>query len=141
MRTRIGSIVSAVALLCVSGPDAGGDVGRGAESAGTAEGAGTETLFVLHYSTGPAWIQDRPFLDQSYAAEHSRNLSRLRDEGMILVGARYADRGMLVLRAVDEAVVREQIEMDPMVAESVFVYDVYPLSVFYEGCVERPELD
>jgi uncharacterized protein YciI len=92
-------------------------------------------LFVIHFSTGPAWLADKPFNEQPHSREHSQNLARLRSEGMLLLGARYADKGMVVLRAANETAARAEIEKDPTVRTKVFVYDIAPFAPFYEGCV------
>lgn len=92
-------------------------------------------LFIVHFSTGPAWEAERPFHEQPYAAEHSRNLRHLREAGDLLLGARYADQGMIVLRAADEAAARALVERDPAVRAEVFQYRIDRFHPFYGGCV------
>ena len=51
------------------------------------------------------------------------------------MGARYADKGMIVLRAASEAAARAEIEADPGVVAGIFTFDVNELRVFYPGMV------
>ncbi|HUP48637.1 MAG TPA: hypothetical protein VNA04_07590 [Thermoanaerobaculia bacterium] len=95
------------------------------------------SLYIVHFSTGPAWKADTPFPRQQHAQEHSRNLRRLRDEETLLLGARYADKGMIILRSPSEAQARAEIESDPAVQAGVFTYELARLSPFFEGCVTR----
>jgi hypothetical protein len=43
-----------------------------------------------------------PAHEQSWFREHSANLRRLREDGSLVLGARYADKGLVVLSAVSE---------------------------------------
>jgi uncharacterized protein YciI len=97
-----------------------------------------ERLFVIQFTTGPGWLPDKPFQDQPMAAEHSRNLRRLREQGVLVMGARYGATGMIVLRASSEAAARAEIEKDPTIARRVFTYTVDEFKPFYGGCVEVP---
>ena len=99
------------------------------------ETASESKLYIVHFTTGPAWKQDRPFAEQEGANEHSRNMQRLRREGKILFGARYADKGMVILRVASEKEAREEIERDPAMSSGVFRYEIAELHPFYEGCV------
>ena len=92
-------------------------------------------LFIVHFSTGPAWDAAKSFNEQQHAQGHSQNLARLRREGALLIGARFADKGMIVLRSASEAAARAEIDKDPTVQARVFIYDIAPFQPFYEGCV------
>lgn len=92
-------------------------------------------LFIVHFTTGPAWRADVPFQQQHHAGAHSENLKRLREEGALLLGARYADKGVIILRAATEQEARARIERDPAVEAGVFVYDLAPFHPFYDGYV------
>ena len=45
-------------------------------------------LFIVELTTGPGWLADKPFQQQPHATDHSANLRRLRETGMLLLGAR-----------------------------------------------------
>lgn len=108
-------------------------------AASASGGAGiVERLFMIQFTTGPGWLAGKPFQDQPMAAEHSQNLRRLRELGMVVMGARYGSTGMIVLRASSEAAARSEIEKDPTIARGVFIYTVDELKPFYGGCVEVP---
>jgi hypothetical protein len=57
----------------------------------------------------------------------------LREAGSIAIGARYADVGLVVVTAKDEAEVRRLFEADPSVAGGTFPLDVHPFHAFSRG--------
>jgi uncharacterized protein YciI len=95
--------------------------------------AAQEKLFIVHFTTGPAWDPAKPPQEQAHFREHSANLNRLRREGLLLIGARYGDKGMIVLRAADEAAVHAQLQQDPSVAAGTFAAQVDPFRTFMHG--------
>jgi len=88
-------------------------------------------LFVIHFETGPSWNKSQAPADQPSFREHSVNLNRLRKDGVIAVGARYGDVGMIVLKARSLDAARAIVEADPGVRSGIFTYRIAPLSVFY----------
>ncbi len=98
--------------------------------------AATDPLFAVELRTGPQWDASRKPHEQAHFREHSANLKSMRDAGHVKVGARYADKGFLVVAAPSEAAVRALMDADPSVQAQVFAYDVHPFAVFYPGCVE-----
>jgi uncharacterized protein YciI len=91
--------------------------------------------FIAIYTLGPAWQSGKPAHEQAYFKEHSANLQKLRAEKKILLGARYSDKGMIILSATDEKEARARLESDPMVANKVFNLELYPFHPFYKGCL------
>ena len=89
--------------------------------------------FAVEFRTGPAWVADKPPPEQAQFREHSANLRRLREAGLLILGARIAERGFIVLAAADEASARAEIERDPAVQAGVFVFTLHPMAVFYGG--------
>lgn len=98
-------------------------------------------LYIVHFSTGPAWEADVPFPEQQHAQEHSRNLGRLREAGTLLFGGRYGDTGMIVLRTTSEAQARAEIESDPAVQDGVFGFEIAQLTPFFDGCITRSAVE
>lgn len=92
-------------------------------------------LFIVHFTTGPAWVEGKPFGEQQHARDHSANLQRLRTNGSILIGARYADTGMVILRAESEERAKAEIDQDPAVKAGIFKYTLDAFRPFYDGCV------
>lgn len=92
-------------------------------------------LFIVHFTTGPAWVEGKPFGEQLHARDHSANLQRLRGLGTILIGARYAETGMVILRSESEESARAEIDQDPAVHAGIFKYTLAELRPFYNGCV------
>lgn len=100
--------------------------------------ASAEKLFVVHFTTGAAWDAAKPPPQQKFFAEHSANLARLRREGRLLLGARYGDKGMIVLRADDEAAVHTQLASDPSIAAGTFAAQVDAFRPFMHGSTNYP---
>ncbi|MBB5205606.1 uncharacterized protein YciI [Inhella inkyongensis] len=94
--------------------------------------------FAVEFRTGPAWVADKPPPEQPAFREHSANLQRLRKAGLLVLGARIAERGFIVLAAVDEAAARAEIDADPGVRAGSFVYTLSPMAVFYGGSLSTP---
>ena len=55
-----------------------------------------------------------------------------------MIGARYADVGLIVVSAASEADARKIFEVDPSVVAGTFAVDVHRFSVFYSGFVGTP---
>ena len=95
-----------------------------------------DRLFLVEFTTGTAWVPDKPFGEQLHAAEHSANLRRLREAGILVLGARHGAKGMVVVRSSSESAARSEIERDLAVAAGVFAYTVEELRPFYDGCID-----
>jgi uncharacterized protein YciI len=100
---------------------------------------GTTKLFAIEFRTGPKWDATKQPHEQAHFREHSANLKRVRDAGSLLLGARYSDKGFLVVAAETETAARALIEADPSVQNQVFAYELFPFQVFYSGCVQAPK--
>jgi uncharacterized protein YciI len=96
-------------------------------------------LFAVEIKVGPKWDAAKPAHEQALFREHSANLRELREAGSLVLGARYSDKGLLVLRAPSLADARAMMDRDPSIVAGVFGYDIHPLNVFYPGTVQsRP---
>ena len=87
--------------------------------------------FVVHFETGPGWDNAKPPAEQNGFREHSANLNRLRQSGVITFGARYEDYGMIFIKAASLDAATSIVASDPGVESEIFVYRIAPLSVFY----------
>ena len=96
--------------------------------------------FIAIFSLGSAWQKDKAAHEQPYFKDHSANLRKWREEKKIVIGARYADKGMIILSARDEAEARAWLASDPMVVNKVFNLEIYPFNPFYTGCIEKSKL-
>jgi hypothetical protein len=103
---------------------------------GVRAGAQAPKLFAVELTRGPAWDAAKPANEQPGFAEHSANIRRLTDTQALVIGARYGDKGLLVVTAPDEAGARGHFSADPMVARDVFRADVHPFSTFKHGCTD-----
>jgi len=90
-------------------------------------------LYAVRLSTGPAWEAAKAPNDQAGMKEHSANIARLRRAGTLVLGARFGELGLLVLRLPDEAAVRAQLAPDPTVAGGVFKVQIDVFSPFAHG--------
>lgn len=90
-------------------------------------------LFAVRLTKGPAWDGAKPPHEQAGMREHSANIARLRREGLLVLGARFGEVGLLVLRLPDEAAVRTQLAPDPAVAGGIFQAQVDLFSPFAHG--------
>lgn len=94
-----------------------------------------ELLFAVEFRTGPRWDHAKPAHEQAHFREHSANLKKLRDGGHLLLGARYSDKGFLVMTGTSAAAVKELLDADPAVQNQTFAFDLHDFRVFYAGCV------
>jgi len=100
--------------------------------------APTDSLYIVTYTTGSAWDSVKAPQEQRYFAEHSRNLAALRKTGIIKMGARYAEKGIIIIAAPSGKVAYELIHADEAVANHLFNADIQKFNVFYDGCITKP---
>ena len=103
-----------------------------------AQDALPDSVYAVTYLTGKAWDMAKAPQDQPYFKEHSAHLSKLRKEGIIQVGMRFAEKGLIIIKSSSLSKARELINQDLAVIHQLFQVDVQKLNVFYEGCLERP---
>jgi uncharacterized protein YciI len=89
------------------------------------------SLFIVHFEVGPKWDASLDTAEQPSFREHSANLNRLREEGVIVFGARYNEFGVVFLRVDSLAAAAAIVDADPGVRSGMFAYKLAPLSVFY----------
>jgi uncharacterized protein YciI len=97
--------------------------------------AAPESLYAVEFTIGPAWDKSKSPGEQTHFREHSGNLKRLREQGVLLLGARYSDKGFIVVRARSEQDARAMIQQDPSVQGGVFKFELHEFNVFYPGAV------
>jgi len=88
-------------------------------------------LYALRFTTGPAWDASKPAQEQKFFAEHSAGLARLRREGVVALGGRFADTGLIVVRAASAEEARALVAGDPSVGAGVFKVAVDEMWLFY----------
>lgn len=101
------------------------------------QAASPDSLYIVTYTTGPAWDQAKSPNNQLYFSEHSKHLSALRKNGTIKLGARAGDTGLIVFTSKTLAEAKEIINNDIAIVNGLFVTDIQKFNVFYPGCVER----
>lgn len=120
-------LLSAVILILLLPPIASA---AGDQSPPPAAGSG---LYLVEFTTGPGWRAEVPPPEQTGFREHSANLQRLRTSGLLLFGARYGDKGVILLRLPDEAAVHAELAADPAIRAGVFNAAVHEFRPFYPG--------
>jgi uncharacterized protein YciI len=92
-------------------------------------------VYALVFRTGPAWDKAKAPGEQPFFAEHSKNLRDLRSEGRLVMGGRFSDVGLVLVRAatLDEA--RALLDRDPSVKNGTFQAEAHPFRAFMPGCV------
>ena len=93
-------------------------------------------LYAIEIRVGAAWDSTKPPGEQAYFREHSANLKRLRDEGRLVLGARYSDKGLVVVRAASDQEAHAMMAEDPSIRAKVFAYELHTFNVFYGGTVQ-----
>jgi uncharacterized protein YciI len=126
------------ACLALSGAVVAQPVTPAAAPEPAAAAANASLLFAVEIKTGPAWDAAKPPQDQAHFREHSANLRRLREQGALLMGARYADKGLVVLRAASESEAHALLKDDPSFQAGVFKYELHEFRVFYSGTLAAP---
>lgn len=90
-------------------------------------------LWAVRLTTGPAWDSAKSPNEQPGMKEHGANIARMRREGHVVLGARFGEVGLIVLRVPDEAAVQAQFAPDPTIATGVFKLQVDVFSPFAHG--------
>jgi uncharacterized protein YciI len=106
-----------------------------AQAATELEAPVQKNLYAVEIKTGPAWDASKATHEQIHFREHSANLKNLRDQGKLVLGARYGDRGLIVVESPTEAEARAMFDQDPSIAAKVFAYTLFDFNVFYGGSV------
>src|SRR5688572_25821196 len=78
--------------------------------------APAKQYFIAIFSRGTAWEDAKPANEQIGFKEHSENLRRLRAEKRIAIGARYGDKGMVIVEATSEDDARSLVAPAVMVS-------------------------
>jgi uncharacterized protein YciI len=94
-------------------------------------------LFVMMYTTGPGWDPALPPAQQPHFAQHSANLTRLRQDGRIVMGGRFGQWGLILVRAADEASAQALFAADSALVAGTFRGELQRWSTIYEGSVTR----
>jgi hypothetical protein len=102
-------------------------------------GQARDSLYAVTYTVGPLWDMNKGPNEQQYFKEHSARLGELRKDGVIKAGARFGEKGLIVITATSLNAAKEIIVADVAVINKLFNAEVEKLNVFYDGCLERPK--
>lgn len=123
--------------LLVAGTLLGAGVSRSGTTSALSAQQAVDSLWAVRFTTGPGWQAEIAPGAQVGFASHSRNLTRLRNEGRILMGGRYGEVGLILIRAASAAEVHTMLAPDSSVAAGVFKADVSAWRTIYDGAVPR----
>ena len=104
---------------------------------GNAQEIKKDSLFMVSYVTGPSWDLTKPPNAQPHFEAHSKHLSTLRKNGVIVFGARAGEEGIIIFSASTFEAAQELINNDVAVMNGLFKTDIQKLNVFYSGCIEK----
>jgi hypothetical protein len=62
-----------------------------------------DSLYVIIYSKGPSWDNTKSPNEQLSFTEHAGFMGKLRKDGFTKVGARYSDKGMIIIGGINES--------------------------------------
>jgi len=93
-----------------------------------------DPVFAVTFRTGPGWDAAKPPGEQLHFADHSRNLRQLRADGQILLGGRFGEVGLVLLRAKSEEEARGLVERDLAIQAGTFEAEIHRWSPFMAGC-------
>ena len=101
-----------------------------------AQAAPPANLYAVEIRIGPAWDSAKQPQEQAYFGEHSANLRRLREQGSLVMGARYSDKGLVILQAATAQEAHAMMQVDASIQHRVFAYELNDFNVFYGGSVQ-----
>jgi predicted enzyme related to lactoylglutathione lyase/uncharacterized protein YciI len=90
------------------------------------------SLYMVEYSKGSKWDEKKEFEEQKHSQQHSMHLQKLRKEGIIHFGGRYADKGIIFIAAMSLENAKQIVNSDSAVIGKIFNASVNDLDVFYE---------
>ena len=128
-------VVILVFAAAVAWPTRGVQAVDQGQPQGPAAASADSPVFAVEITTGPKWDTSKPADQQPHFREHSANLRQLREQGVLVLGARYSEKGFLILAAPSVEAARAMLDRDPSIAAGVFSYEVHEMSVFYPGTV------
>ena len=99
--------------------------------------APADTVYAVTIRTGPAWDQSKPSNEQIHFRTHSQNLFKLKQEGRIVLGGRYGDVGLFLVRAANEAEARGLFAADSSLTRGVFRAEFQVWRTIFDGAVTR----
>src|SRR5687767_8909319 len=82
-------------VVCVLGAFLAMPVANGQDSSSVPAAEQQVNLYAVEIKTGSAWDSSKRPNEQLYFREHSANLKRLHDQGTLVLGARYSDKGLV----------------------------------------------
>ena len=94
------------------------------------------SLFAMVYTTGKNWDHGKKAHEQAYFMAHSKHLKTLREEGKIVMGGRYDDKGFMLLRAKTLAEAKLITQRDSSILYHTFQVSVHSFDSFYPGYVD-----
>lgn len=91
----------------------------------------------LVFTTGPGWDAKVSPGAQRHFGNHSANLRRLREAGVIVAGGRFGAYGLILVRAPSRDSALAMLAPDSSIAVGTFKVEVEPWLTIYEGAITR----
>jgi hypothetical protein len=99
----------------------------------------TDSLYIITYTVGKAWDQSKKPNEQSYFKEHSALMGKLMKDGITKFGARYSDKGMIIISVASLQAAKEIILNDVAVINNLFIADIQKLNIFFNSYTAKPK--
>ena len=87
--------------------------------------------FIVHLETGKEWNSNLSPTEQKEFKNHSENMKLLREKGIIKLGARYGEFGLLIIESESKSSAIKILEADPGIKAGIFKFRIEPISIFY----------
>ncbi|WP_420603736.1 YciI family protein [Flagellimonas sp.] len=100
------------------------------------ESTDQKSHFIALYTIGEGWDVEKKPHEQEYFKEHSSFLSKMRKEEKIVMGARYADTGMIIVLADNLEAAKNMLNQDVALQQKLFTVEIHQFNAFYKGCIE-----
>jgi hypothetical protein len=91
----------------------------------------------LLVETGPNWDTTKQPGEQRHFRTHSDNLRRLKEGGFIVAGGRFAQYGLILVRAPSTDSALSMMKPDSSIAVGTFKVNAHRWSTIYEGSITR----
>jgi uncharacterized protein YciI len=90
-------------------------------------------MFVVIYTHGPAWLEEKTVTEQPFFREHGRYMQQFFAAKQLLMGGAFLDNqgGLGILDVASVAQAREIVAHDPAVLARVFEPHLHPWHAYF----------
>ena len=100
-----------------------------------------DSLYAVVYTIGKNWVRHKKAHEQAYHMAHSSYLEKLRKAGNVVMGGRYGENELLVMKAKSLSDATSLAQLDSAITLQTFQVSVFPFNALYPGYVGTSEKD